>query len=123
MGALKEYFWEELAEDEWGSDPDSDFWDLYDEYMDKRLEGLPLEDIKEVKSYLDRHQWDLAVFTKDMSGSDGDWQELCKEDWCKGEFLMHEMQEKKDSWHINSLQQGIFRYIKENHMDLLFPDR
>lgn len=129
MGALKQYLWEELTEDEWYEpdeaewDRDNDFWDIYDDYINKRLEGLPLEEIEEVKSYLNRHYWDLVIFTDQMSAPDGDWQELCEEDWCKRDFLMHEMREKEDNKNIDTLRNGIFNYIKENHMDMFFPDR
>lgn len=124
MGAVKEYFWEELVEQEEAEwDRDNDYWDIFDDYMDKRLEGLPLEEIEEVRSYLNRHYWDLVIFTDRMSAPDGDWRELCEEDWCKRDFLMHEMREKEDNKNIDALRIGIVNYIKENHMDLLFPDR
>lgn len=122
MGAVKDYFLE-LEEAEGDNDLNSAFWDIYDEYMEKRLEGLPLEEIQKVKSYLDRHQWDFAIFVDQMSAPDGEWQKLCEEDWCKRDFLMHEMREKQDNFNIMVLQDSIFNYIKENHMDLLFPDR
>lgn len=128
MGALKDYLFEELTEDEWYEpdeaewDRDNNFWDIYDYYMNKRLEGLPLDEIEEVKSYLDRHYWDLAASTGQLS-ADGEWQKLCEEDWVKRDFLMREMQEKWENENIDTLRLGIFTYIKENHIDLLFPNR
>lgn len=100
------------------------FWELYDEFLEERFEGIPLEEIPEAESYLRRHLWDYIFFVDMMSAPNGDWEELIDKDWCKRDFLIYVIYTQADSnCHVNELRNAIYNYIKDNHMDLLFPDR
>lgn len=100
------------------------FWELYDEFLEERFEGIPLEEIPEAESYLRRHLWDYIFFVDMMSAPNGDWEELIDKDWCKRDFLIYVIYTQADSnYHVNELRNAIYNYIKDNHMDLLFPDR
>lgn len=100
------------------------FWELYDEFLEERFEGIPLEEIPEAESYLRRHLWDYVFFVDMMSAPNGDWEELIDKDWCKRDFLIYVIYTQADSnCHVNELRNAIYNYIKDNHMDILFPDR
>ena len=100
------------------------FWDLYDEFLDRRFEDIPLEDIPEVASYLRRHLLDFIFFVDMMSAPEGNWEELINEDWCKRDFLIYVINtQADDKYHVNEMRNAIFGYIKNNFLDMLFPDR
>ena len=92
--------------------------------MKDRFRDIPIEEIPEIESYLHRHLWDYIFFVDMMSAPEGNWEKLIDKDWCKRDFLIYVINMQADSnCHVNELRNAIYNYIKDNHMDLLFPDR
>lgn len=121
MGTLKQRMLE--LEEQYDFSPEEEaMWDAFDDYMNTKVLEKPIEDIEEVRSYLSRHRWEYRMFIDEMSAPDGCWQELCDEEWCKRDFLRHEIFFKEGNRNVATVLTAIFDYVKNNWMDILFPD-
>lgn len=90
---------------------------LYDYYMDKRLEGLPLAAIPEVASYMRRHWIEYLLFL-DIMDTEHYAEEICDEESCQRDFLMYKIQQNIDSPNIGLVLSGIFDYIADHVSEL-----
>lgn len=121
MGALKQYLIE--LEDTTDFSPEEDaMWDAFDDYMNTRVIEKSVTDIEGVRSYMSRHRWEYRMFIDEMSAPDGSWQEMCDEEWCKRDYLRHEMFSKEGNQNVAVLINEIFDYVKSNWVNILFPD-
>jgi len=87
---------------------------LYDYYMEKRLEGLPLEAIPEVESYMNRHWIEYLLFL-DIMAPTRFAEELMNSEGCKRDFLMYKIHQNIENVNIGILLSGIYEYI-DNHV-------
>lgn len=87
---------------------------LYDFYMEKELEGLPLEAIPEINGYLKQYRLDYTMFLeltngKIVSEEDYDNQEQIRK------FILYKIHQDIKSPDIGRVLGGIYEYI-ENHL-------
>lgn len=100
--------------------PDIEIVNILYRVLDQRLEGIPLNEIEEVESYMRRHYWDY-IFALDMwSAPYGDCWILQYDEECKRDFLMYEINTKIENENIQILLDGIYRYIEDNLIDFLY---
>lgn len=94
---------------------------LYDYYMEKRLEGLPLEAIPEVESYLHRHWIEYLLFL-DIMDATRFAEELMNDKGCQRDFLMYKIHQNIDNPNIGLMLSGIYDYIEEHVAELATSD-
>ena len=122
MGALKQLMLD--LEEPYECSPEEEaMWDAFDDYMNTQVLEQPIEDIEEVRSYLSRHRWEYSMFIDEMSAPDGCWEDLCDEEWCKRDYLRHEMFTKEDNHNVHTIITAIKNYTDGIWMDILFPGR
>ena len=90
---------------------------LYDYYMDKRLEGLPLAVIPEVASYMRRH-WLEYLFFLEIIDTEHYAEEICDEESCQRDFLMYKIHQNIDSSNIGLVLSDIYDYIADHVSEL-----
>lgn len=106
MGKMKELLIDEM-----------EVMELYEKYMDNRLEGLPMEAIPEAESYLRRHWIEYLMFLSIMEPSRYP-EELCDDESCKRDFLMYKIHGNIENPNIGVVLNGIYNYVEE-HLDEL----
>ena len=94
--------------------------EMYQDFMMGRCIEQPIEDIKEVASYMRRHQIAYLLFLDQMAAPDGDCMELRNNEMCKRDFLRYEMTGKVGNKHIETVKNSILNFIDRNYIDLLF---
>lgn len=94
--------------------------EMYKDFMMGRCIEQPIEDIKEVASYMRRHQIDYLLFLDRMAAPDGDCMELRNDEGCKRDFLRYEMTGKGGNKHIETVKNSIWNFIDRNYINLLF---
>lgn len=94
---------------------------LYDYYMEKRLEGLPLEAIPEVESYMRRHWIEYLLFL-DIMDATRFAEELMNNEGCKRDFLMYKIHQNIDNPNIGLVLSGIYDYIEAHVSELEVAD-
>lgn len=94
---------------------------LYDYYLEKRLEGLPLESIPEVKSYMRRHWIEYLLFL-DIMDAEHYAEELCDEESCQRDFLMYKIHQDIENPNIGLMLSGIYDYIEAHVAELATSD-
>lgn len=85
---------------------------LYEHFIEQRLEGLPLEKIPEVVSYLHRHWIEYLLFL-DIMAAPEPAEELCQNESCKRDFLMYKIHQEVSNPNIGLLLSGIYKYIAD----------
>jgi len=90
---------------------------LYDYYMEKRLEGLPLEAIPEVQSYMNRHWIEFLLFL-DIMDTTRFAEELMNDERCQRDFLMYKIHQNIDNQNIGLMLNDIYDYIDEHIEEL-----
>lgn len=90
---------------------------LYDYYMEKRLEGLPLEVIPEVESYMRRHWIEYLLFL-DIMDATKFAEELCKDEGCQRDFLMYKIHQDVENPNIGIVLSAIYEYIERHIPEL-----
>lgn len=90
---------------------------LYDYYVEKRLEGLPLEAIPEVQSYMRRH-WIEYLFFLEFMEPTRFAEEICDDESCQRDFLMYKIHQNIESPNIGLLLSDIYDYIADHVAEL-----
>ena len=90
---------------------------LYDFYMEKRLEGLPLELIPEVESYMRRHWIEYLLFL-DIMDATRFAEEIMNDKNCQRDFLMYKIHQNIENPNIGLILSGIYDYIEAHVPEL-----
>ena len=90
---------------------------LYDYYMNKRLEGLPLAAIPEVQSYMRRHWIEYLLFLEMMESTRYP-EEICDNESYQRDFLMYKIKLNIESPNIGLMLSDIYDYIAEHVSEL-----
>lgn len=90
---------------------------LYDFYMEKRLEGLPLEAIPEVESYMRRHKIEYLLYLEIMEPTRFA-EELMNDERCQRDFLMYKIHQNIENPNIGLMLSGIYDYIEDHVAEL-----
>lgn len=106
MGKMKELLIDEM-----------EVIELYEKYLDNRLEGLPMEAIPEAESYLRRHWIEYLMFLSIMEPNRYP-EELCDDESSKRDFLMYKIHGNIENPNIGAVLNGIYNYVEE-HLDEL----
>lgn len=119
MAGIKDYLLgmeEEKEREEWERAVE----EMYADYMMGKFIEQPIEEIREVASYMRRHQIEYLLFLDRMAAPDGDCMELRNDEGCKRDFLRYEMTGKVGNKHIETVKNSILNFIDRNYIDLLF---
>ena len=90
---------------------------LYDYYMDKELEGLPLAAIPEVQSYMRRH-WIEYLGYIDLMEPSSLWYSISEDEYLQRNFLVYKIHQDIESPNIGLVLSAIYDYITEHLMEL-----
>ena len=100
--------------------PDAEIVKILYRALDKRLEGIPLDEIEEVESYMRRHYWEYIFWIDMCSAPFGDCWKLQYDESCKRDFMMNQINTKIENENIQILLDGIYHYIEDNLIDFLY---